>query len=211
MAKTSSGITGFYKNLLDKTEQEHEELVKASDKSESVQADPVFLISKPSSDNNNANDNNNPTTSKERSEAELAAEINKKAAGTIQVNDEGQVVDKRQLLSAGLNVKPKVSKPNDDPRNRSGNNSHNQNRETGGSRPGYDHRAKKDMRERQSRMIEAQLEEASRKAEQQEEAERKEVERQAKLRKTTEGDVMSARERYLKRKREAEEKKQDGG
>lgn len=68
---------------------------------------------------------------------------------------------------------------------------------------------KQAMRERQSRMMEAQLEQASKRAFEEEEEERLKVERAAKSRKT-EGEIVSAKERYLARKREAEEAKKRG-
>ncbi|KAK6348236.1 hypothetical protein TWF718_006046 [Orbilia javanica] len=200
MEKKGGGISGFYRNMLDDTEKHHAELVKATEKKSD---EPSFLMSKPGQEQDGKE--------KTKSEAEIAAELNKKTAGSIDVNDEGQVVDKRQLLGAGLNIKPKPkptsSKSQDDSRNRDSNSSY--------SRPTHgDHRAnraKRDMRERQSRMIAEQLEEASRKSARDEAADRAEIERQAKVRKTTAGDVNSAKERYLQRKREAEEKKKAGG
>ncbi|KAF3111002.1 hypothetical protein TWF706_000451 [Orbilia oligospora] len=164
--------------------------------------EPSFLMSRPGEEQD--------MKDKVKSEAEIAAELNKKAAGSVDVNDEGQVVDKRQLLGAGLNVKPKPkptsSKSQGDSRSRDSRDSY--------SRPMNDdyraNKAKKEMRERQSRMIAQQLEEASRKTARDEAADRAEIERQAKMRKTTTGDVNSARERYLQRKKEAEEKKKAG-
>ncbi|KAK6501573.1 hypothetical protein TWF481_009408 [Arthrobotrys musiformis] len=200
MQRKGGGISGFYRNMLDDTEKHHAELVKATEKKKD---EPSFLMSRPGEEDETAK-------AKIKSEAEIAAELNKKAAGSVDVNDEGQVVDKRQLLGAGLNIKPKPkptsSRPQDDSRSRDPRDS--------SSRPTNDYhanKAKRDMRERQSRMIAQQLEEASRKSARDEAAERAEIERQAKLRKTTTGDVNSARERYLQRKREAEEKKKAGG
>ncbi|RVD85649.1 uncharacterized protein DFL_003963 [Arthrobotrys flagrans] len=199
MEKKGGGIGGFYRNMLDDTEKHHAELVKATEKKKD---EPSFLMSRPGEGQD--------AKEKTKTEAEVAAELNKKAAGSIDVNDEGQVVDKRQLLGAGLNVKPKPkptsSKSQDDSRSGDSRDSY--------SRPTNDYhanKAKRDMRERQSRMIAQQLEEASRKTAREEAADRAEIERQAKMRKTTTGDVNSARERYLQRKREAEEKKKAGG
>ena len=58
-------------------------------------------------------------------------------------------------------------------------------------------------------MMEAQLEQATKRAVEQEEEERLKVERAAKSRKT-EGEISSAKERYLARKREQEEAKKRG-
>ncbi|KAF3093391.1 hypothetical protein TWF102_007942 [Orbilia oligospora] len=199
MERKGGGIAGFYRNMLDDTEKHHAELVKATEKKND---EPSFLMSRPGEEQD--------MKDKVKSEAEIAAELNKKAAGSVDVNDEGQVVDKRQLLGAGLNVKPKPkptsSKSQGDSRSRDSRDSY--------SRPMNDdyraNKAKKEMRERQSRMIAQQLEEASRKTARDEAADRAEIERQAKMRKTTTGDVNSARERYLQRKKEAEEKKKAG-
>ena len=58
-------------------------------------------------------------------------------------------------------------------------------------------------------MMEAQLEQATKRALEEEEAERQKVERASKSRKT-DGDILSAKERYLARKKEAEEAKKRG-
>jgi hypothetical protein len=58
-------------------------------------------------------------------------------------------------------------------------------------------------------MMEAQLVEATKRALEDEEEERQKVERASKSRKT-EGDIMGAKERYLQRKKEAEEAKKRG-
>ncbi|KAK6597461.1 Nuclear speckle splicing regulatory protein 1-like protein [Botrytis cinerea] len=140
---------------------------------------------------------------KTKTDADIAREINEKRAGTIAINDEGQVVDKRELLKGGLNIIPKA-KPTPNPNSsRSGSSmpDHKKGNTFVGSGGG-----KQAMRERQSRMMEAQLEQATKRALEEEEEEKQKVERASKSRKT-EGDIMSAKERYLARKREAEEAK----
>lgn len=42
-----------------------------------------------------------------KNEAELAAEASKELGRHVQVNEEGQIVDKRELLTGGLNIKPR--------------------------------------------------------------------------------------------------------
>ncbi|KAI9852312.1 MAG: hypothetical protein M1830_006803, partial [Pleopsidium flavum] len=113
------------------------------------------------------------------------------------VNDEGQIVDKRQLLSAGLNIAPKPKSTSlinfsSNATSRPSAENHFQGR--GGS--------KQAMRERQTRMMEAQLEQVTKRAADDEENQRRELQRAAKSRKT-DGEITSARERYLQRKREA--------
>jgi len=67
----------------------------------------------------------------------------------------------------------------------------------------------KAMRDRQTRMMEAQLEQAAKRAADDEAEERRKQEHAAKSRKT-EGEIGSAKERYLQRKREAAEAAKKG-
>jgi len=169
------GMVGLYKDLLERDEKRHEEVVKAVEEGMGKGGDAV-----------------EEGVKVEKSEGELARE-----KGAV-VNDDGVVVDKRQLLNAGLNIaakpKPAVSQSSDAARNaaRSGASAGLQGR--GGT--------KQAMRERQTRMLEAQLVEASKRAANDEEVQQEALERAAKSKKT-EGDISSAKERYLQRKREA--------
>lgn len=184
-----AGMTSFFKSVLEKGEQKHAEIVKAAE--ERLKSGPV---------------EEEHQESKERSEAELAREINEKKAGAIAVNDEGQVVDKRQLLKGGLNIVPKDKPAPSTSSARGGLSMSDRGRNSGPVGAGG---GKQAMRERQSRMMEAQLEQATKRALEDEEEERVKVERAAKSRKT-EGEIMGAKERYLARKREAEEAKKRG-
>ncbi|MCJ1364903.1 hypothetical protein MMC16_004020 [Acarospora aff. strigata] len=174
------GMVGFYKSVLERDERKHEEVVKAA---ESVKA-------------MDEGGERKGGEGQEKSEAEIARELNAKGKGVI-VNDEGQVVDKRQLLSAGLNIAPK---PKPTPSAKASSNS--------ASRPGAETHfqghggSKQAMRERQTRMLEAQLEQVTKRAADDEEDQKRELERAAKSRKT-DGEISGARERYLQRKREA--------
>ncbi|PWW71851.1 hypothetical protein C7212DRAFT_360389 [Tuber magnatum] len=180
MRKKSQGMSTFYRNMLNKTEGKHDEIVAAS-----TSRDP-----KPELEDLSA--------PKGKSDVEIAAEL--KAKGTsVEINEEGQVVDKTQLLSGGLNLgAAKSSKPS----SRAGH--------SAGTRqqPGYQSRNKlqQDLRARQSKMLEDQLAQAQKRGLEEEEESRAELERQAKSRKTS-TDVQSAKERYLQRKREAAAKK----
>jgi coiled-coil domain-containing protein 55 len=183
-----TGMTSFYKNMLEKGEQKHSEVIKAVE--ERIKNGPV----------------EEDEEEKQKTEADLAREINEKTDGAIAVNDEGQVVDKRQLLKGGLNIaaKPKTATASSTPHG--GSSMSDRSRGSGFVGAGG---GKQAMRERQSRMMEAQLEQATKRALEEEEEERQKVERASKSRKT-EGDIMSAKERYLARKREAEEAKKRG-
>jgi coiled-coil domain-containing protein 55 len=140
---------------------------------------------------------------KEKTETDAAKEINDKG-GSIAINEDGQVVDKRELLKGGLNLgakkRPEARKE-----------SQNFERRNDGARSNGSFGAggKTAMRARQSRMLEAQLEQSLKRSLEEEEEERQKVELAAKSQKT-EADISSARERYLARKRAAEAKKGGG-
>ncbi|KEF51556.1 uncharacterized protein A1O9_12473 [Exophiala aquamarina CBS 119918] len=144
----------------------------------------------------------------EQSESKIAQELNEKGARIV-LNDDGEVVDKRQLLSAGLNSAPKkpgvhqtTTKAQDSARPQ----------EFWRSSKAQD--ARQSQRERQSRMMERQIEEMTERQKQAEAEEQREQQAKNKS-KITESDKMGARERFLQRKREreeaAQEKKEAGG
>lgn len=183
-----AGMTNFYKNMLEAGEQKHAEIVKAAE--EAAKKGPVVV----------------EEGEKQKSEAEIARELNEQTGANIAVNDEGEVVDKRQLLKGGLNIIPKPKKNAPASASRVGLSMSDRTRDSGSVGAGG---GKQAMRERQSRMMEAQLEQATKRAFEEEEEEKQKVERASKSRKT-EGDIMSAKERYLARKKEAEEAKKRG-
>lgn len=192
------GMSGFYRNLLDRDEQRHSAAVQAAE--QAAKAGPA-----PAEEAKEGGGEDEEDPDKARVE-----ELKKKGAD-IAVNEDGQIVDKRQLLRGGLNVAPKPksgpkqadsgssAKP-PDPRDR---------RQGAGANfgPGS---SKQAMRERQSRMMAEQLEQSAKRARDEAEAQRAEVEHAAKSRKT-EGEISSAKERYLARKRAAEEAKKQAG
>lgn len=179
------GMTAFYKDILERGDQRHAEVVKAAE--ERAKAGPQ--------------EDEHIQEEKTKTDADVAREINQKG-GSIAINEEGQVVDKRELLKGGLNLgEVKRQEPRKeadkgrDPRD-----------DRGQSRGFVGAGGKQALRERQTRMLEAQLEQSLKRTIDEEEEERQKVERASKSRKT-ESDVSSARERYLARKREAEEAK----
>ncbi|KAG0137158.1 putative nuclear speckle splicing regulatory protein 1 like protein [Tuber indicum] len=181
MRQKSQGMSTFYRNMLDKTESKHEEIVAAA----------------------TSNKDTNPeledrSTPRGKSDVEIAAELKAKGA-SVEINEEGQVIDKTQLLSGGLNLGTV----------RSSKASTRVSHSTGTrQQPGYQSKNKlqQDLRARQSKMLEDQLAQAQKRALEEEEESRAELERQTKSRKTS-TDVQSAKERYLQRKREAAAKK----
>lgn len=182
------GMSAFYRKLLDKDEARHTEIVKAT--AEKAKHGPT------AEDNQRSDE-----PSLEKSEADLAKELNEKGA-SVAVNEDGQVVDKRQLLRGGLNIsskkKEEVKRDAERPKE-------TEKRTTDGMQFGR----KQAMRERQTRMMEEQLEQSLKRSRETEEAQRQEVERASKSRKT-ETDISSAKERYLARKKAAEEAKKQG-
>jgi hypothetical protein len=139
-----------------------------------------------------------------KSATERAKEINA-LGGNIVINDDGEVVDKRQLLKGGLNVAPKKKAEVQQEKTRlaaRGPGHHGAGQAKGVFAPG----GKSAMRERQTKMLEAQLEETLKRSREEEEQEKAKIEMVAKSRKT-EADISSAKERYLARKRAAEEAK----
>lgn len=131
---------------------------------------------------------------KEKSDIELAKELEAKGKKVI-INDEGQVADKRQLLSAGLNVvaKPKsaVAASASSRPNSTQTWTQSRNAAKGAA-----------TRERQTAMVIEQIEQAAKRKADQEAEEQRKLEHANKSRKT-EGEIASAKERYLQRKREA--------
>ncbi|KAH7162439.1 coiled-coil domain-containing protein 55-domain containing protein [Dactylonectria estremocensis] len=175
------GMTAFYKKLLDKDEQRHADVVKAAE--ENTKQGPQ---------------KEDEEQEKEQTEADIAKEMNEKGA-SVALNEDGQVVDKRQLLRGGLNV---VAKKKEPVRREPERPAQGVRKEFAGQQTGR----KQAMRERQSRMLEEQLEQSLKRSREEEETQRQEVERVSKSQKT-DGDISSAKERYLARKRAAEEEK----
>ncbi|GAB7354506.1 hypothetical protein MBLNU459_g4974t1 [Dothideomycetes sp. NU459] len=175
------GMQGFYRSVMDESEKRHREAMEAAERLEkSGGVEPVT------------------EGDRTKTDIDLAAEMRAKGVN-VHINDEGQVTDKRQLLSAGLNIGP------------SGNSSdkhaadHLKTSARAAQQPTFHGRGndKQAMRERQTRMLEQQLEASAKRKAEEEAEEQESLARAAKSRKT-ETDISSAKERYLARKREAE-------
>ena len=184
----SGGMTAFYKKMLNQGDERHAEIMKAAEERAKAGG---------SRDEEAEGD-------MEKTEADVAREINAKG-GSVAINEDGQVVDKRQLLKGGLNLGAKKTEP---PKLADRNTTHRDNRGPGRGLVGSGG-GKHAMRERQSRMLEDQLAEALKRSREEEEEEQQKVEAASKSRKT-ESDVSAAKARYLARKREAEEAKKKG-
>lgn len=189
------GMVGFYRDMLSRDEQRHEEVQKAAE--EAAQRIKAGEIPQ--------EENKEEQKDEDKTEAQRAAELNAQGA-RIAVNDEGQVVDKRQLLSAGLNVapKPKPAPSAAAAAATSAAQKHDPRAFGPGGRRGEPNDPRAGQRARQTEMVAAQLEERARQDAEAEKARQKEIAERNRSHKT-EGDVSSAKERYLARKREREQ------
>lgn len=100
--REGGGLKGLYKNMLDRGEQKHAAVVKAVEEAKTKGAEDPKQEKK--------------AAKTEPSEMEIAKE-----KGAI-INEDGQVVDKRQLLNAGLNAAVTTPKPSSSMNNDNNNN-----------------------------------------------------------------------------------------
>jgi coiled-coil domain-containing protein 55 len=179
--RKGGGMSGFYKDLLKKDEERSLQIAKAAQEA----------ATKPKAET--------VEDEAEETDAKLVEKLKEKGAHII-VNDDGEIVDKRQLLAAGLNVakKPKLAAEGAEKKVSSGP------KPLDYSRSAAANAARQSQRERQTRIMAAQLEEMAQKQAQQEAEERKAMEEKVKSQKT-DSDILSAKERYLARKRERDE------
>jgi hypothetical protein len=179
--RNKSGSQAFYRSLMDEQERNFQDTVTATAEAEKHGVQKI----------------ENEETKK--SDLEVAKELNAKGA-TIAITDEGEVADKRQLLSAGLNIRAK-------PKPKAAQSINATSSAPSQSKVGDKASSQKAMRERQSRMLEAQLEQMTKRQAEEETEDLRKTEQAAKTRKT-DGDISSAKERYLQRKREATAKQE---
>lgn len=92
-------MTTFFKSYLDSTEAAHAAAVAAAASAPKVPLGPA-----------------RPTDEeRQKTDAQIAAEHEAKTGRKVELNDEGEIIDRRQLMSGGLNVvaKPKPSATGD--------------------------------------------------------------------------------------------------
>ncbi|KIW14912.1 hypothetical protein PV08_07697 [Exophiala spinifera] len=181
--RKGGGMTAFHKQMLQKDEERMRTIKEAEEEAAKKKAAGV---------------EDEGETEEEVTDSKLAEELNKQGARIV-VNDEGEIVDKRQLLSAGLNAAPK--KPG---REAEAPKKVNDGRPQEYWRSSKAQDARQGQRERQSRMMERQIEEMAAKQKEAETEEEKAQQEKNKSR-VTEADKMGAKERYLQRKKEREE------
>jgi hypothetical protein len=171
------GMQSFYRNMMDQSEKLHQDEIEAAMKLE------------------REGGVKNVDEQKKRSDAELAAELMAKGV-KVHVNEDGAITDKRDLLTAGLNVAP-AGKSGDG--SNSADHLRSSNRPAQSAFPRKDAGSREAQRERQSRMVEEQLEASAKRKREEEDEQRAKEERDAKSKKT-EKDVGDAKARYLARK-----------
>jgi hypothetical protein len=176
--KKKFGMQGFHKQMLAEQERRHQEAMEAA-----AQAlkDGVKLPVE--------------EAEKEKTDAEIVEELRKQGKNVI-LNEDGQIADKSQLLSAGLNI---IAKPKPPPSASASTAAGNQTQSAWTKpKPG-----RHVQRERQTQMVAEQIEAANKRKADEEAEEQAKLEHARKSQKT-EKDISSAKERYLQRKREKE-------
>lgn len=173
----------FYRQLLEQEEQKHQETVEATEKRLiGPQLGPNLTITK-------------PPDSVPLADVELAS-LARAEGKEVELNDDGQIVDKRELLSAGLNL----SLPNT---RHLGKSTANAPTET----EVVHHRAvgtaasRREINERRAREIQQQVVEEQERVERQMKENVERALQRAVTKRNNETDVESARARYLERKR----------
>ncbi|SJX62920.1 uncharacterized protein SRS1_13746 [Sporisorium reilianum f. sp. reilianum] len=141
---------------------------------------------------------------RERSDADLAREAREKGL-EVELNDDNQIVDKRSLLSKGLNVVSKRRRPTqDEPDARSAHSSRESRKERDQRRQEeYEARMNRDaQRSRQSALIEEQMLELERKRTQQEQEAQQRERRKVDAKRNDSEAISQAKQRYLERKKQ---------
>ena len=177
----SQGVTTLYRKILEEDEQKHNAAMRAVETKEV-----------------SANDYNLDEDS-QVSERQIAMEVNARG-GQIALTDDGEVADKRQLLRTGLNVRapPAHTKAQQESLKQ-------RQLETKNESTSYrDQQAAnvRGSRDRQTRLIEAQIEANLKRAAEDEEEDQSAKVADAVQTTKSGADVMSARERYLARKKQ---------
>jgi coiled-coil domain-containing protein 55 len=184
--KLGGGMQGFYRNMMDQSEKLHQDGIDAAVKLEKEGGI------------------KNVNEAKKHSDAELAAELKAKGL-TIHLNEDGQITDKRELLTAGLNVAPS-GRPND---TRGADHLRTGAGQKQSAFQRKDVTSQQAQRERQTKMMEEQLEASIKRKREEDEEQKAREGREAKSKKT-DTDVSDAKARYLARKA-AKEKEAAGG
>ncbi|KAI0709331.1 coiled-coil domain-containing protein 55-domain containing protein [Earliella scabrosa] len=191
-----TGMAHFYRKLLEESEQQHEQTVAAVESKPQIGPQgPNLTITK-------------PPDFTPKSDVELAR-IAREQGKDVELNDDNQIVDKRELLSAGLNL----SAPNT---RKLGLHLSSKKKDAAGENVEA-HRAvgtaasRKEINERRAREIQRQMEDEKKRMQSEKERQEQESLTRTVARRNDEESVKSARERYLERKRRRLEEGADKG
>ncbi|CAO3572513.1 unnamed protein product [Mortierella alpina] len=214
MAKDKDGslMQGFYRTMLEERTKLHPALVVADPSSKGDSKDGLSAAA--------LEELEKEKRSAEKDDRQRALEAREQGMDVV-LNDEGQIVDKRQLLKGGLNIvkKPTAATSSSRDRHRSSSDydrdrtyaaykeSKYRSSQSSGGRGQHDDPSA-DQRARMTEKIEQQLVEQEKKREEEEKA-RQESIREALKRKNQDDQVMDAKARYLARKKAAEAAKKD--
>ncbi|KAI9323791.1 coiled-coil domain-containing protein 55-domain containing protein [Dichotomocladium elegans] len=199
-ANKKKKMTSFYKTLLDKKSEERMALLQQHENQKGNKATTSAAAAADSA-----------SSKKVVLDIELAKQAEREGK-SVMLNASNEIVDRRQLLNAGLNVKPKFGSLGSladeraqerqreyDEYKRKKIEEYERKRRGGGD---------SSERERYSREIEQQMLETREKEKKAEEEKQKELAEKATAKRTTEDAAMSARERYLARKKQKLEQEQ---
>jgi len=189
--------------MLDNDAEKHATAVAAS-----ATSGPSLVIKPPRKDDYEPEAEYDPMLAREEAGKAGTSKTSAETGKEVDVNDEGEVVDKRSLLKAGLNImkKPKPELPNSLlASQRSGTILEGPYKSRAvGTSAGYQERMDRERR----RLAEQMKEDANRRRLEAEETRREEEELARKRREGNDGEAerkrAEARERFLARKREAE-------
>ena len=177
-------MASFYRNMLEEEEMKHDAAVEAASRA---------AINK----ERKSPESMEVEITREKKLAEEAKILNAKlGTEAVLINDDGEVVDKRQLLKGGLNILPK-QKPTQQVSK-----SDYQAEYEARRAAGRDKIKEREARQRQQRVIEEQYAMTKKRAADAEAEMEEELRLRAKSKKTS-AEVMGARERYLARKQAA--------
>ncbi|PWN52519.1 hypothetical protein IE53DRAFT_385030 [Violaceomyces palustris] len=200
----SKGMAGFYSKMLEESSLARQAAIEATTDLEALKS--------------KVGEEGSPSAVKEeKTDIQLAKEAEERGL-KVHLNDDNQIIDKRELLSKGLNILPKRkgrqrgSGGGNEEEDRKDANGHERSSDRGWDgedSKGRDNQKARSSREaqrsRQSALIEEQMLELEKKRRREEEQALEEEKRKVMAKRNDERSVSSARERYLERKRLKEE------
>lgn len=198
------GMAQFYQKLLEEEAKAHEETIALATSSPEPSTSkqplgPNLTITKPPT--------SQPPIPGTKSDLDLVKEAATKGID-IELNDDNQIVDKRELLSAGLNLSMANT------RKLGSKGSSNPSSSNALSESGSEHRAagvaasRTAINARRAREIQVQMAEEEERLRSERETREREARERVVAKRNNEEDVQSARERYLARKKRKLEEEQ---